>query len=114
MNEPVSEQSWIIQFGSGKNVRQVNLRQNSFSGSGLAVKGKHIVDPRSGNPVTAQKRAWALAPTAALSDALSTAFTILDRPTMDSFCEKHKGVGWALEFSDDHGGVTEISRLRSL
>ena len=72
------------------------------------------MDPRSGNVVTAQKIAWALAPTAALSDALSTAFMILDRPAMESFCEKHEGVGWALELSDDHGGVTAISRLQSL
>ncbi len=108
MNEPVREQSWTIQFGSGKNVREVNLRQNSFSGSGLAVKGEHIVDPQSGNPVTAQKRAWAL------SDALSTTFIILDRPAMESFCEKHDGVGWALELSDDHDGVTAISRLQLL
>jgi len=79
MEPPALEQGWPIQFGSGKNSRQMNLRQCSFSGSGLAVKGEHIFDPRSGNPVAALKRAWALAPTAALSDALSTAFMILDR-----------------------------------
>ncbi len=111
MDAPVREQAWSIQFGSGKNVRQVNLRQNSLSGSGLAVKGEHIVDPRSGNHVRTQKQAWALAPTAALSDALSTAFMILDQPAMESFCENHSGIGWALQLPDGRGGVTALTRL---
>ncbi len=111
MNAPVGEKAWAIQFGNGKNVRQVSLRQNSFSGSGLAVKGEHIVNPRTGNTVGIQKQAWALAPTAALSDALSTAFMILDRPAMESFCEIHEGMGWALQLPDARGGLTAITRL---
>jgi thiamine biosynthesis lipoprotein len=71
LDAPARRQGWPIQFGSGKNARQVNLYQNSFAGSGLALKGEHIVDPRSRNPVTAQKRAWVLAPNAALSPRLS-------------------------------------------
>ncbi len=108
MEPPALEQGWPIQFGSGKNSRQMNLRQCSFSGSGLAVKGEHIVDPRSGNPVAALKRAWALAPTAALSDALSTAFMILDRPAIEAFHKKHDEIGWALELPD-YAGIQQLS-----
>ncbi len=113
LDPPNGEEGWVLQFGDGNNLRQLTLYQNSFSGSGLAVKGEHIVDPRSGNPVKAQKKAWALAPTAALSDALSTAFMILDGPDIDSFCENHDGIGWALELPDKRDVITATSRLPS-
>ena len=108
MEPPALEQGWPIQFGSGKNSRQMNLRQCSFSGSGLSVKGEHIFDPRSGIPVAGLKRAWALAPTAALSDALSTAFMILDRPAIEAFHKKHDEIGWALELPD-YAGIQQLS-----
>jgi thiamine biosynthesis lipoprotein len=49
-----------------------------LSGSGLAVKGNHILDPRTGQPARRLNRAWALCDTAAESDALSTACMVLD------------------------------------
>jgi thiamine biosynthesis lipoprotein len=48
-----------------------------LSGSGLAVKGRHIIDPRTGRPEVRRNRTWALAKSAAESDALSTAAMIL-------------------------------------
>jgi thiamine biosynthesis lipoprotein len=48
-----------------------------LSGSGLAVKGNHILDPRTGQPASRQNRAWALTDAAADSDALSTACMVL-------------------------------------
>ena len=53
-----------------------------MSGSGIAVKGDHILDPRNGEPVRARARAWALASTAAESDALSTACMVLSEDEM--------------------------------
>jgi len=54
-----------------------------LSGSGLAVKGNHILDPRTGQPALRQNRAWALADTAAESDALSTACMVLSEPELE-------------------------------
>jgi len=54
-----------------------------LSGSGLAVKGSHILDPRTGQPAVRQNRAWALADTAAESDALSTACMVLSEPELE-------------------------------
>ncbi len=102
MDAPSHEKGWPVNFGHGENSRQVNIRYCSLSGSGLSTKGQHIVDPRSGNPVVIKKRAWALAPTAALSDALSTAFMILDKPEIEDYHRKHDGIGWALEMPDNN------------
>jgi thiamine biosynthesis lipoprotein len=49
-----------------------------LSGSGLAVKGQHILDPRTSQPATRQQRTWALCDSAAESDALSTACMVLN------------------------------------
>jgi thiamine biosynthesis lipoprotein len=54
-----------------------------LSGSGLAVKGNHILDPRTGQAALRQSRAWALADTAAESDALSTACMVLSEPELE-------------------------------
>ena len=53
------------------------LAHGSLSGSGVAVKGLHILDPRTGVPATQRPRAWVVAPSAAMSDALSTAWMVL-------------------------------------
>lgn len=53
------------------------LRQASMSGSGVAVQGRHIIDPRTGQPAMHRTRAWALAASAAMTDALSTAAMVL-------------------------------------
>jgi len=53
------------------------LRHSALSGSGLQ-KGSHIINPFTGYPVKEKLAAWAGAGSAALSDALSTAFMIMD------------------------------------
>jgi thiamine biosynthesis lipoprotein len=55
------------------------LSNASMSGSGQGVKGLHIIDPRTGQPVARRSNVWAVAPTAAESDALSTACMILSQ-----------------------------------
>ena len=53
------------------------LRHGSLSGSGVAVQGKHILDPRTGQPANIRHRAWAFAARASMSDAISTAAMVL-------------------------------------
>jgi len=71
---------------TGEVIRNIDLRDRAVSGSGLA-KGPHILDPRTGGPVTRTRAAWALAPGAAESDALSTAFMILPPGEIRNFCK---------------------------
>lgn len=66
------------------------LHNRAVSASGFVHQGAHIINPRTGLPVsTARTRAWAFAPTAALSDALSTAFLVMEPGEVESFHRKH-------------------------
>jgi FAD:protein FMN transferase len=74
---PPGTQGWSCGLGENNSARRFWLKNCSLSGSGLAVKGKHIFDPRTGQPTVRQNRAWALTDSAAESDALSTAAMVL-------------------------------------
>ncbi len=74
---------------------RVLLRRRSLSGSGTEVKGPHIADPRSGRPAGGHIAAWASHPSAAVSDALSTAFMVMSTAEVAAFCRRHPAV-WAL------------------
>jgi thiamine biosynthesis lipoprotein len=68
---------WSCGLGDDDAPERSSLTRASLSGSGLAVKGSHILDPRTGQIALRQNRAWALTDTAAESDALSTASMVL-------------------------------------
>ena len=74
---PAETPGWSCGLGDDHSLQRFFLQHCSLSGSGLVVKGKHIFDPRTGRPAQRQNRAWALAETAAESDALSTACMVL-------------------------------------
>jgi thiamine biosynthesis lipoprotein len=71
-----------------------------LSGSGTAVKGSHLIDPRTGKTATRTQRTWALAPTAAQADALSTAFFLMTEPEVAALCTAHAAIGAALTRED--------------
>lgn len=71
---------WSCGLGEEDSPKRYLLSRCSLSGSGLGVKGQHILDPRTGQAVSRHHRAWALADTAAESDALSTASMVLSEP----------------------------------
>jgi thiamine biosynthesis lipoprotein len=74
---------------------RVILRNRAMSGSGTEVKGAHIIDPRTGRPAAGHAAAWASHPSAAASDALSTAFMVMSTAEVAAFCSRHPVV-WAL------------------
>lgn len=74
---------------------RVLLRRRALSGSGTEVKGAHVVDPRTGRPAAGHPTAWASHPSAAVSDALSTALMVLSTAEAAAFCRRHPAV-WAL------------------
>jgi thiamine biosynthesis lipoprotein len=74
---PNDAAGWSCGLGNDEAPQRFFLTNTSLSGSGLLVKGNHILDPRTGRPALRQNRAWALADTAAESDALSTACMVL-------------------------------------
>ena len=82
-NAPKNATGWSCGLGDDHAPQRFFLAHASLSGSGLAVKGSHIFDPRTGQPAQRQNRAWALTDTAAESDALSTACMVLDEPELE-------------------------------
>ena len=93
---PSGKEAWSITLGGGE--KRIPLNHRAVSGSGFAVKGAHIMNPRLFQPVPLKnRRTYALAPTAALSDALSTAFMVMEKEEIDALCSRYAGVE-ALEF----------------
>ncbi len=64
---------------------RILLRDTALSGSGMSLHGPHVVDPRSG-AAARRSAAWSLAPTAALADALSTAFLVMTDAEITEYC----------------------------
>ena len=77
---PAGTPGWSCGLGDDNSPQRFFLKHGSLSGSGLAVQGRHILDPRTGQSAQRQTRAWALTESAAESDALSTACMVLDEP----------------------------------
>lgn len=90
LGSPPGEAGWTVSVRDpGDHARTLGklvLRDAAFSGSGVALHGAHIIDPRTGEPVEDRRGAWALAPSAALSDAVSTAFMVMSDEAIAAFC----------------------------
>jgi thiamine biosynthesis lipoprotein len=97
--------AWGVGLGEEESYRTIALVGTSLSGSGTAVKGRHLIDPRTGQPAPRTQRTWALAGSAALSDALSTAFFVMTPDEVRRFCTAHPEIGAALA---EPGGKLEI------
>ena len=92
LGHPPDAEGWTVHAGNAAPV-PVLLHNSSLSASGFAVKGAHIMDARRLQPVPVrQTRLWVSAPTAALSDALSTAFTVMDPAEIAACCQRNPGI----------------------
>lgn len=109
------ESGWPANIGEGPSERTVALTNESLSGSGTAVKGAHLIDPRTGRPAERTTRCWALAPTAAQADALSTAFFLQVEADIAALCTEHPQIGAALTAPGDelilHGSLRHRAGL---
>jgi FAD:protein FMN transferase len=96
LGPPPGGRGWNVGLGEGHGYRAGALLKCSLSGSGTAVKGAHLVDPRTNRPVAPRNRVWSLAPSAAQADALSTAFFVMNEAEIAAFCGEHPSIGAAL------------------
>lgn len=64
------------------------LNRRSLGASGIE-KGRHIIDPRTGQPVDTKIAAWALANNSTTADALSTAFMVMSPVEIESYCQHY-------------------------
>ncbi len=91
-----ADDAWLLSVrepGADEATESICLRNRSFSGSGTAQQGMHVVDPRTGAQIGSKANAWAAADSAALSDALSTAFMVLTPDQIEAYCAVHQDIG---------------------
>ena len=115
---PPNAKGWPITVPSPRNPAQamstVHLRDQSVSTSGtdqryFDVDGRrysHVIDPRTGAPVSGMAQVTVIAPTATDSDALSTALLVLGRDGAAALIEGVDGRA-ALLITED-GGEEQI------
>jgi FAD:protein FMN transferase len=98
---PPGQSGWPLTIGSDSQPEPFSLACGAISASGTAVRGLHLVDPRTGLAGSPYARVWAAAPTAAVADALSTAFFLMTEPEIRAYCDLRPQVSaWVL----DHAG----------
>lgn len=105
---PPESAGWSCGLGDDNAPQRFFLVHASLSGSGLAVKGSHILDPRIGLPALRQNRAWALTDTAAESDALSTASMVLTQSELEAVLEQDRS--WLVFLQADGAALPLGSR----
>lgn len=110
-------EGWPVGIGGNwdclKNKR-FDLKNRGLSGSGTEVKGQHIFDSRKGEWASGHLAAWVSHPSAAASDALSTAFMVMDTEEVRMYCGSHPET-WALVLIDpEHYEVYNKKRLKEL
>jgi len=98
---PTGAPGWSCGLGDDNAPQRFYLAHASLSGSGLAVMGSHILDPRTGQPAVRRRRAWALTDTAAESDALSTACMVLSEAELGEVLAKDPS--WLVFLETDEG-----------
>jgi thiamine biosynthesis lipoprotein len=91
------QKGWPVGVGGDWKVRtgldSLRLQDAAISGSGFDVNGLHIVDVRRGMAAVQHAGSWSYAPTAALADALSTAFLGMSWNEIKECCDKLPGCG---------------------
>ncbi len=92
LTAPAGKKGWPVNISNpmapGKSPSKLLLANRSLSISGLQ-KGQHIIDPRTAHPVQAKMAAWACAETAAMADALSTAFMVMNHNEIEKYCQEN-------------------------
>jgi thiamine biosynthesis lipoprotein len=120
--EPPGEEGWPVTLSypdqEGKRISFIHLKHRALSGSGLQ-KGSHIIDPRTGKPVENRVAAWASTPAGAKSDALSTAFMVMDPEEIEEYCKRNPDTSGLVipndkEKSEIHNPILKFGEWDSL
>ncbi len=100
---PQNSDGWLLSISDPRNlnetVSEFTLRDFSFSGSGIK-KGRHIINPLSGLRAVNRLAAWAAAPGAELSDALSTAFMMMPENEIEKLCKENHEIEGVIIYRD--------------
>jgi len=96
LGPPEGEEGWRVAVGSAQSpagvVQTIHLKDRALSGSAASARTPHIIDPRTGRPASGKLGAWALASSAAVADALSTAAFVMAPDEIEKFCRRNSEV----------------------
>jgi len=91
------------------------LKRCAIGASGTSVKGAHILDPRTGQSASGPHRTWAVHASAAIADALSTAWMLLGPDEIDHICHQLSGTQAFLQHdTNDSSKLTSFGPYPSL
>jgi len=90
MEGPLESDGWNVRFNE---THVLPLRYASIGSSTVLNPKNPVIDPQSGELASGAVRAWAIAPLAAWSDALSTAFVVMEWPKQLLLCHRFPDVG---------------------
>ena len=105
LGRPSWDEAWRVDVRhpqeSKRCLAKVRLRDSAMSTSGVSQQwfeqqGKrygHLLDPRTGRPVEGTLQATAVAPSAALAEALSTAFFVAGPQWAEQYCRQNPQIG---------------------
>lgn len=79
----------------------VHVADRSMSGSAVLPDRLLIIHPRTGQLLRGHRATWASAPTAAVADALSTTFLLMEIPDIKAYCDAHEDVGAMVAVLDE-------------
>ncbi len=99
LDPPSDTKGWpvtITSLSTNKQLELLHLTNRALSGSAL-TQGPHIIDPRSGRPVTDKLAAWSLTKDPASADALSTAFMVMSPDEIKTYCSNHPDTSAIIE-----------------
>ena len=110
---PPATKGWPLTLSNPPNHKQtlayLYLQHEAVSGSGLQ-KGQHIIDPRMARPVEGKIAAWACAPDAATTDALSTAFMVMSPDEVKQYCTNHPNLSAMVVLQEQDENKEKILR----
>ncbi|MFO0816435.1 MAG: FAD:protein FMN transferase [Pirellulales bacterium] len=123
---PLDETGWTVALKHPlrpeQRLAEFRLRDRALGTSGSGSqhffhRGKrygHILDPRTGKPAEVVVSATVIAPTAALADALATAFYVAGPDATAAYCDRRPEISALLVLPDSKAGATRLARFGSL
>jgi thiamine biosynthesis lipoprotein len=139
LDGPAPDEGWPLTLSDpampSRVLARLAVRQTALGASGLR-KGDHIVEPRTGGTIRGRRAAWVATPrpvsaegeapaggasriaAAAVADALTTAFMLLDAEQIEDLCDRSPGLqAWVLPEANDgrpeESGLLHFGGLRA-
>jgi len=110
LDSPMGQIGWPLSISNPENpeevIKKIQLKNFSINGSGMQ-KGSHIINPFTGYPVENRIAAWSHTRSAALGDALSTAFMIMPEDAIKNYIKNHQEISALILLSEENGSTRE-------